>query len=108
MLLVLGLVNVYFYANYLGDLSHYLLLTWLILAIGLAVTVDAVVSLAVRSLGARASVAQYAVLVLPIVLLASNWTLHDQSDNRDARGDDRSRSSPRCRPTRSCSPTGTP
>ena len=84
LLLVLGLVNVYFYANYLGDLSHYLLLTWFILAIGLAVTVDSVVSLAVRSLGARASVVQYAVLVLPIVLLVSNWTLHDQSNNRDA------------------------
>ena len=47
LLLVLGVVNVYFYANYLGDLSHYLLLTWLILAIGLAITVDRVVSLLV-------------------------------------------------------------
>lgn len=84
LLLVLGLVNVYFYANYLGDLSHYLLLTWLILAVGLAIAVDSVVSLAVTRLSARASAVQYAVLILPVLLLASNWTIHDQSDNRDA------------------------
>ena len=36
LLVLLGIVNVYFYANYLGDLSHYLLTTWLILGIGLA------------------------------------------------------------------------
>ena len=34
-----------------------------------------------RGTGVRSS--QYAVLVLPVVLLASNWTVHDQSDNRD-------------------------
>jgi hypothetical protein len=84
MLLVLGLVNVYFYANYLGDLSHYLLLSWLILAIGLAVAVDWVVSVAVRLLGGRGAVIQYAVLVLAVVLLASNWSIHDQSNNQDA------------------------
>jgi hypothetical protein len=83
MLLVLGLVNVYFYANYLGDLSHYLLLTWLILAIGLAVVADRVVSLAIRVLGAHGAVVQYAVLVLAIVLLAGNWSIHDQSNNHD-------------------------
>jgi hypothetical protein len=84
MLLVLGLVNVYFYANYLGDLSHYLLLTWLILAIGLAIAVDGAVSLVIGRFGGRAGVVQYAVLVLPLILLAGNFTLHDQSDNQDA------------------------
>jgi hypothetical protein len=84
MLLVLGLINVYFYANYLGDLSHYLLLSWLILAIGLAVAVDWVVSAAVRLLGARGAVVQYAILVLPVVLLSSNWAIHDQSNNQEA------------------------
>ena len=34
---LLGIVNVYFYANYLGNLSHYLLTSWLILGIGLGV-----------------------------------------------------------------------
>lgn len=84
MLLVLGLVNVYFYANYLGDLSHYLLLTWLILAIGLAIIADRVVDLAVRLLGTRGRVVQYAIVALAILLLASNWTLHDQSTNHDS------------------------
>jgi len=84
LLLVLGLVNVYFYANYLGDLSHYLLLTWLILAIGLAVAADWVVSMAIGLVGARGAAVQYAILILAVVLLASNWTIHDQSDNQDA------------------------
>jgi hypothetical protein len=83
LLVVLGAVNVYFYANYLGDLSHYLLTTWLILAIGLAVAAEAVVRLAVRWTGPRAVAIQYAVLALPLVLLVSNWTAHDQSANRD-------------------------
>ena len=38
LLVLLGVINVYFYANYLGDLSHYLLTSWLILAIGLGRT----------------------------------------------------------------------
>jgi hypothetical protein len=83
LLLVLGLVNVYFYANYLGDLSHYLLLTWLILAIGLAIAADWVVSMAIGLVGARGAAVQYAILVLAVVLLASNWTIHDQSNNQD-------------------------
>ncbi len=83
LLIVLGVINVYFYANYLGDLSHYLLATWLILAIGLGVTVDWAVSLVVDAVGARGSVLQFAVLALPVLLLASNWSVHDQSANRD-------------------------
>ena len=48
------LVNVYFYANYMGDLSHYLLTTWLILAIGLAVAAETVaVAFVVASVGPR-------------------------------------------------------
>ena len=43
MLVILGVINVYIYANYLGDLYHYLLLTWLILAIGVALVAEAVV-----------------------------------------------------------------
>lgn len=83
LLVVLGIVNVYFYANYLGDLAHYLLTTWLILAIGLAMAAESVVGLLVRRFGTRPAGIQYAVLVLPLVLLASNWTAHDQSANHD-------------------------
>ncbi len=83
LLVVLGVVNVYFYANYLGDLSHYLLTTWLILAIGLAVAAEAVVSFVVGRIGLRAAGIQYAILGLALVLVVSNWATHDQSANRD-------------------------
>ncbi|MFL5712030.1 MAG: protein O-mannosyl-transferase family [Chloroflexota bacterium] len=84
LLIVLGVINVYFYANYLGDLFHYLLATWLILAIGLAISLDRGVSLLVGVAGTRASVVQFAALALPVLLLTSNWTTHDQSANREA------------------------
>jgi hypothetical protein len=83
LLVALGIVNVYFYANYLGDLSHYLLTTWLILGIGLAVASEAVVDLVAGRSRAGAAWMQYAVLLLALVLLASNWTEHDQSANDD-------------------------
>jgi hypothetical protein len=85
LLVVLAVVNVYFYANYLGDLSHYLLTTWLILAVGLAIAADRVVGLVVDTIGRRGTVVQYGILVLPVVLLASNWATHDQSANDDGR-----------------------
>ncbi len=83
LLVALGVVNVYIYANYLGDLSHYLLTTWLVLGIGLAVASDAVFSVVVGRAGARAGWIQYGVLGLALVLLVSNWATHDQSANRD-------------------------
>jgi hypothetical protein len=83
LLLVLGVVNVYFYANYLGDLSHYLLLTWLILAVGFGLTAEVIVRGLVARLGQRAAVVAYAILVLPLALAAGNWTTHDQSANHD-------------------------
>ena len=83
LLVILAVINVYFYANYLGDLSHYLLLTWLILAIGLAIAADWVVDLAESVMGPRGSVVAVAILILPILLLTSNWTTRDQSANTD-------------------------
>lgn len=83
LLVVLGAVNVYAYAGYLGNLSHYLLTTWLILGIGLAVASEAVVGLVVDRAGARAAPIQYAVMGLALVLLAANWATHDASANRD-------------------------
>ena len=84
LLIVLGVINVYFYANYLGDLYHYLLASWLILAIGLAVAADWTVSLVVGAVGSRGSIVQFAILALPVLLLVSNWGVHDQSANQDA------------------------
>ena len=83
LLMILGVVNVYFYANYLGDLSHYLLTTWLILAIGLAIVAEDGVRVAVHLAGRRAGVVQFAILVVPLALLASNWATHDESANHD-------------------------
>jgi hypothetical protein len=83
LLLVLGVINVYFYANYLGDLAHYLLTTWLILAIGLAVASESLLVLLTRQPGTSIRWIQYAAFLLPVVLLASNWAAHDQSANHD-------------------------
>ena len=69
MLVVLGVINVYIYANYLGDLHHYLLLSWLILTIGLR---DRRRGRGrgepSASMGPRAGVVQYAILILPVAL----------------------------------------
>jgi len=83
LLLVLGVINVYFYANYLGDLAHYLLTTWLILAIGLAVASESLLAVLTRRAGTSIRWIQYAAFLLPVVLLASNWAAHDQSANHD-------------------------
>ena len=83
LLVLLGVINVYFYANYLGDLSHYLLTSWLILAIGLAYAGETVVEMVVQRGGPRLAWVAYALLIIPAVLLASNWATHDQSANDD-------------------------
>jgi len=83
LLVLLGVVNVYFYANYLGDLSHYLLTSWLILGIGLAYAGETLVAMVVQRGGPRLSSVVYAILILPVVLLAQNWATHDQSANHD-------------------------
>ncbi len=84
MLVVLGAINVYFFANYNGDLFHYLLATWLILAVGLGYLAEAVVGWLVELLGPRAGVVAWVTLLMPVVLFASNFASHDQSSNQDA------------------------
>jgi hypothetical protein len=83
LLALLAVLNVYIYANYLGDLPHYLLTTWLILAIGVAIGAETVVRAAILWLGDRASAVQLIAFLLPIALLATNWPVHDQSANHD-------------------------
>src|SRR4029077_16220744 len=41
MLLLIVAVNLFFFVNYVGDLDHYLLVTWLAFAIWLAVVIEA-------------------------------------------------------------------
>lgn len=83
LLLLLGIVNVYFYANYLGDLPHYLLASWLILGIGLAYAGETLVEVIVERAGPRMAWVAFAMLILPAVLITSNWASHDQSANHD-------------------------
>ena len=83
LVVALGAINVYFYANYMGDLTHYLLATWLILAIGLGYAGELGVRGLAGRLGSAAAALAYAILVLPIVLAVANWSTHDQSANQD-------------------------
>lgn len=83
LIAALAAVNVYFYANYMGDLTHYLLATWLILAVGLGYAVEFASRALADRLGTSAAALAYAILVLPVVLAAVNWSTHDQSANHD-------------------------
>ena len=85
MLLAIVAVNIYFFANYVGDLDHYLLVTWLAFTIWLALAVEAIVrwiELQVPRLRGLPSPALLA-LVLPIVIAAGNVAANDASGNRD-------------------------
>jgi hypothetical protein len=81
LLAIVVLVNVYVYAGYLGDLEHYLLVSWLILAVWLAVAAEALVAAIGARPGARAF-AQVLMLLVPLSIAAGNWTSHDQGANR--------------------------
>ena len=83
LLIALGAINVYFYANYNGDLSHYLLTSWLILAIGLGLSAEMLVRGLVRLTEPRSAIVAYALFVLPVVLFTSNYAANDQSANTD-------------------------
>jgi len=83
LVVALGAVNVYFYANYMGDLYHYLLTTWLILAVGLGYAAELAVRRLTGRLGSPAGALAYAVVPLAIVLAVTNWSTHDQSANHD-------------------------
>jgi hypothetical protein len=84
--LMLGLVvaaNIFIFANYVGDLDHYLLVTWLVFALGLAIAAEAIVGWLERRLPTLAEAPGPAVLalVLPIVIGAGSWSTYDESRN---------------------------
>ena len=81
MLAVLLVSNVYVFANYLGDLDHYLLVTWLILAVWLAVAAEWLVGAIQARLDERAAWIAVALVILPIAIGGANWSSHDQSSN---------------------------
>jgi transmembrane protein TMEM260 (protein O-mannosyltransferase) len=84
--LMLGLVaasSIFFFANYVGDLDHYLLVAWLVVAVWLAVAAEAFFAWLDRRFPSLGEVARLDVLALalPLVIATSNWTSHDESDN---------------------------
>jgi hypothetical protein len=83
MLGLIVAVNVFFFANYVGDLDHYLLVTWLAFTIWLAITAEAAVAWIERRLTRLAASPGPAILalVLPIAIAAGNWTTYDESQN---------------------------
>jgi hypothetical protein len=85
MLILIVAVNLYFFANYVGDLDHYLLVTWLACAIWLAVGLETILAWLQRHRPALAGEPGPALLalVLPIVIVVGNWTAYDQSRNHD-------------------------
>jgi hypothetical protein len=85
MLLAIVAVNIFFFANYVGDLDHYLLITWLAFAIWLAIAFEAIAAAAERRIpGLSFRPGWVAVaLVLPITIGLANWSTYDESQNRD-------------------------
>jgi hypothetical protein len=82
MFVLLVATNVYVFANYVGDLDHYLLLTWLVLSVWTASIAEAVIRVGVRRLGPWFVRSQVLFVVLPLTIVNGNWTTHDQSENR--------------------------
>ena len=85
MLLAIVAVNIFFFANYVGDLDHYLLITWLAFAIWLAVALEAIATAVERRVTRPALRPGWAAvaLVLPLTIALANWSTYDESQNRD-------------------------
>jgi hypothetical protein len=83
MLLLIVAVNLFFFANYVGDLDHYLLVTWLAFAVWLAVAIEAGIGRLERWRPGLAQVPGPAILalVLPIAIASANWSTYDESQN---------------------------
>jgi hypothetical protein len=80
--IVLAAVNVYMFASYRGDLPHYLLLTWLLLGLWLAVAVESAVGRLRARLGAGFDEFEFGLVAVAGIFVVSNWAAHDQSNNR--------------------------
>jgi Protein of unknown function (DUF2723) len=83
---MLGLVaasSIFFFANYLGDLDHYLLVAWLVFAVWLAIALETLVSWLEKRLPRLGDVVRLDVLalILPLVIGLGNWAGHDESAN---------------------------
>jgi 4-amino-4-deoxy-L-arabinose transferase-like glycosyltransferase len=83
LLISVAIVNVYFFANYLGGLDHYLLVTWMILAVWLAVAAEALIGAIETRSRVLAVVASALLLAVPLTIGAANWDAYDQNANHD-------------------------
>jgi hypothetical protein len=84
MLALVAASSVFFFANYLGDLDHYLLVAWLVFAVWLAIAAEAILGWLEQHVPDRRQVAPLALVafVLPIAIGGTNWASHDESGNR--------------------------
>jgi transmembrane protein TMEM260 (protein O-mannosyltransferase) len=82
ILLLLAASGVYFLANYVSDFYHYLLVGWLVFAIGFAVAGEWVVGRLEVLLGPRAGAIQIVALLVPLAIAVQQWPLNDQSGNQ--------------------------
>jgi len=78
---VLVATNVHFYVNYRGDLPHYLLLTWLVVGVWLAVAGERLAKFLDSPLRGRLRWATVVLVLVPLSVGASNWAARDQSRN---------------------------
>jgi transmembrane protein TMEM260 (protein O-mannosyltransferase) len=81
LLTLLAIVNMYAYASYVGNLDHYLLVTSLVLAVGLAVLLEALMAAIEARQPERSAGIAVLFLLLPLSIATSNWQTHDQSAN---------------------------
>jgi len=82
LLVALVVANVYMFIGYRGDLPHYLLLTWLILGVWLAVAAEAAVAWLRARLGTGLDEFEFGLIAVAAIFVVSNWAVHDQSANR--------------------------
>jgi 4-amino-4-deoxy-L-arabinose transferase-like glycosyltransferase len=74
--------NVYLFVGYRGDLPHYLLVTWFVLALWLAVAVEAAIGWLRARVGVGFEEFEFGLMAVAAIFLVSNWSAHDQSANR--------------------------
>ena len=76
--ILLAAVNLYFFVSYRHDLTYFLLLSWLMLAVWLGVAAEAIV----RRLPVGLREAQVLFLLVPILAIGPNYPRFDRSDLR--------------------------
>ncbi|HEV8490465.1 MAG TPA: DUF2723 domain-containing protein [Candidatus Limnocylindrales bacterium] len=82
LFVLLTVSGVYFLSNYVADLYHYLLVGWLVLAVGVAIAGEWVMGGLERLLGPGTTGAQVLFLLLPLSIAIQGWPRNDQSANR--------------------------